>query len=71
MASERVLQLRVALTGSDYSRLVEFYSVGLGIKPADVWTNRDGHGMMLEMGSARLELFDDGYAGYVDDIEVR
>ena len=70
MRSERVLQLRVALTASDYSRLVEVYCVGLGIEPADAWTNDGGHGVMLDMGRATLELFDDGYAAYVDAVEA-
>jgi len=70
MPPENVLQLRVALTTGDYARLVDFYCAGLGIEPADVWTEGEGHGMLLEMGRASLELFDDSYAEYVDTIEV-
>ena len=65
-----VLQLRVALTTADYERLVRFYCAGLGLEPAQVWTNGDDRGMMLEMGQATLELFDEGYAGYIDQLEV-
>lgn len=65
-----VLQLRVALTTSDYDRLVQFYCTGLGLEPAQVWTNGDGHGLMLEMGQGTLELFDESYAGYVDELEA-
>ena len=65
-----VLQLRVALTTQDYERLTRFYCQGLGIEPAAVWTNQQGHGMMLEMGQATLEIFDEVYAASVDEIET-
>jgi predicted enzyme related to lactoylglutathione lyase len=68
--SAPVMQLRVALTARDHARLVQFYSVGLGLEPAQVWTNNDSHGMMLEMGQATLEIFDEGYAGYIDALEA-
>ena len=35
-----------------------------------MWTNGDGHGMMLEMGRATLEIFDDDYAAFIDRVEV-
>lgn len=57
-----VMQLRVALTTSDYARLVQFYCAGLGLEPAQVWMNNDDRSLMLEMGQATPELFDDGYA---------
>ena len=44
----RLMQLRVALTTSDYARLVQFYCTGLGLEPAQVWTNNDDRGLMLE-----------------------
>jgi catechol 2,3-dioxygenase-like lactoylglutathione lyase family enzyme len=65
-----VMQLRVALTTSDYARLVQFYCAGLGLEPAQVWTNNDDRGLMIEMGQATLELFDDGYAQYIDELEA-
>jgi catechol 2,3-dioxygenase-like lactoylglutathione lyase family enzyme len=68
--SAPVMQLRVALTTSDYARLVQFYCAGLGLEPAQVWTNNDARGLMLEMGQATLELFDDGYARYIDELEA-
>src|SRR5262245_54503601 len=68
--SAPVMQLRVALTTSDYARLVQFYCTGLGLEPAQVWTNNDARGLMLEMGQARLERFDDGYAQYIDQLEA-
>jgi len=68
--SAPVMQLRVALTTSDYARLVQFYCTGLGLEPAQVWTNNDARGLMLEMGQATLEIFDDGYADYIDQLEA-
>jgi predicted enzyme related to lactoylglutathione lyase len=65
-----VLELRVALTTSDYERLVNFYSVGLGIEPAQLWTNEGGQAMILTMGNATLELFDERQAEVVDEIEA-
>lgn len=65
-----VLQLRVALTGCDYERLLGFYCAGLGLEPAQVWTQDGGRGLMLELGQGTLELFDDGYAGYIDGLEA-
>jgi catechol 2,3-dioxygenase-like lactoylglutathione lyase family enzyme len=68
--SAPVMQLRVALTTSDYARLIQFYCTGLGLEPAQVWTNNDARGLMLEMGQATLEIFDDGYADYIDQLEA-
>ncbi|HPP64052.1 MAG TPA: VOC family protein [Anaerolineales bacterium] len=65
-----VLQLRVALTTSDYERLVKFYCDGLGMEPAAVWNNDGGRALMLEMGQAALELFDERQAEVIDQLEA-
>lgn len=65
-----VLQLRVALTSSDYARLIRFYSIGLGLEPTQVWTHGAGHGHMFALGEGTLELFDEGYAAHIDDLEA-
>ncbi len=62
--------MRIALTTSDYDRLVKFYCVGLGIEPAAFWNNDGGHALMLEMGKATLELFDERQAEVVDQLEA-
>lgn len=64
------MELRVALTTSDYERLVKFYSDGLGLDPAQLWTNDHGQALILEMGQATLEIFDEAHAETVDQIEV-
>lgn len=65
-----VFELRVALTSRDYERAIEFYCAGLGIAPAQIWENNGGHGMMLELGQATLEIFDEGQAQAIDDLEA-
>ncbi len=65
-----VLELRVAITTKDYERLVELYCAGLGMEPAAVWNNDGGRALMLEMGKATLEIFDENQAGAIDEIEA-
>jgi catechol 2,3-dioxygenase-like lactoylglutathione lyase family enzyme len=66
-----VAEMRVALTTADYDRLVEFYCQGLGIEPAQLWTNDDGsRAIILDLGRATLELFNERHAASVDQIEV-
>ena len=65
-----VFELRVALTTSDYERLVKFYCDGLGIEPAAIWNNDGGRALILNMGRATLELFDETQAQVIDQIEA-
>jgi len=65
-----VHELRVALTTSDYERLVKFYCDGLGIEPAAIWTNDQGQVLLLQMGNATLEILDKAQAETVDQIEA-
>ena len=65
-----ILQLRVALTTHDYERLVKFYCEGLGIEPAAIWNNDGGRALMLDMGNATLEIFDETQAEAIDRIEA-
>jgi methylmalonyl-CoA/ethylmalonyl-CoA epimerase len=68
--SQPIMELRVALTTSDYERLVRFYCDGLGLEPAQLWTNDQGRAMILDMGRATLEIFDETQADTVDHIEA-
>lgn len=70
--NQPILELRVALTAGDYEKLVTFYREGLGLDPAQLWTNQPGHGqaVIFEMGRATLEIFDERHAGTIDEIEV-
>ena len=70
MSTPNIFELRVAITTEDYERLVKFYCLGLGIEPAAVWNNDGGKALMLEMGKATLEIFDERQAEVIDELEV-
>ena len=65
-----VLELRVALTTSDYERSIKFYCDGLGIEPSALWSNGGGRALILNMGRATLEIFDEVQAATIDQIEA-
>ena len=65
-----IFELRVALTVSDFERSVKFYCEGLGLSPAAVWNNDGGQALMLNMGNATLEVFDERQAEVIDQLEV-
>jgi len=65
-----VVEMRIALTVGDYERSVRFYCEGLGIEPAAIWNNDGGRALMLEMGNATLELFDERQAEVIDQLEA-
>jgi catechol 2,3-dioxygenase-like lactoylglutathione lyase family enzyme len=64
------MELRVALTTRAYERLVSFYCDGLGLEPAQIWPSDQGRALVLDMGRATLEVFDEVQAETVDEIEV-
>jgi len=68
--SSPVLELRVAITAADYERMVRFYSEGLGLEPSQVWSNDQGRSLVLDLGRATLEVFDEQQAETVDRIEA-
>ena len=63
-------ELRVALTTGDFERSVKFYCDGLGIEPGAIWNNGQGQALVLNMGNATLEIFDEAQAETIDQIEV-
>jgi len=65
-----ILEMRVALTTSAYDRLNKFYCDGLGIEPAQLWKNGQGQALILNMGKATLEIFDETQANTIDEIEA-
>ena len=65
-----VFEFRVALTASDYERTMKFYCDGLGIEPSALWSNGGGRALILDMGKATLELFDEIQAETIDQIEA-
>src|SRR5215216_1981256 len=68
--NQPVFELRVAMTTRDYERLTKFYCDGLGLEPAAIWNNNQGKALMLDMGRAALELFDEAQAETIDQIEA-
>ncbi len=70
MSSLPVLELRVALTTEDFQRLASFYREGLGLEPAQVWPEDQGRSLVLDLGKATLEIFDEEQARTVDNLEV-
>ncbi len=65
-----VAEMRIALTSNNFERLINFYCAGLGLEPAEVWDNEQGNGLILNLGTATLELFDEKQANTVDQIET-
>jgi len=70
ISDQPILELRVALTSSDFDRSLKFYCEGLGIEPAAIWNNGQGHAVVLNMGKATLEIFDEQQAETIDQIEA-
>ena len=68
--NDPILELRVALTTSDYERSVKFYCDGLGLEPEQLWNNGQGRALILSMGNATLEIFDEIQAETIDQIEA-
>ena len=69
-SNQPVFEFRVALTTRDYERLTRFYCQGLGLEPAAIWNNGQGKALILEMGKATLELFDEAQAETIDQLEA-
>jgi predicted enzyme related to lactoylglutathione lyase len=65
-----VLELRVALTAQDYERMVKIYCDGLGLETTQSWPADQGRAVILDMGRATLEIFDEKQAGTVDMLEA-
>jgi catechol 2,3-dioxygenase-like lactoylglutathione lyase family enzyme len=69
-SNHNVLEMRVALTTDEYEKLVSFYLDGLGLEPSQVWPEDQGRALVLDLGRATLEVFDEKQANTVDQIEV-
>ena len=65
-----VKELRLALTVDDFEQALAFYRDALGLAVRDMWVADGSRGVLLEAGRATLELFDEGQAAMVDQIEV-
>ena len=65
-----VKELRLALTVDDFEQALAFYRDTLGLEVKDMWVAEGSKGVLLDAGRATLELFDEGQAAMVDEIEV-
>jgi|SRR5581483_269819 len=67
---EMVGELRIALTVDDLDAALALYRDALGLEVLDMWIAPGSRGVLLAAGRATLELFDEGQAAMVDEIEV-
>ncbi len=65
-----IIELRVALTTNAFEQLVKFYCAGLGLEGSQFWNNDQGRAVILDMGNATLEIFDEMQAQTIDQIEA-
>jgi predicted enzyme related to lactoylglutathione lyase len=65
-----ILQLRLVLTTEDFERISKFYLDGLGVEPSAVFHNGGGNGLLVELGQATMEIFDEAQAQAIDEIEA-
>jgi predicted enzyme related to lactoylglutathione lyase len=66
----RVRQLRLCVTATDYDEALRFYRDVLGLPESGSYTCPGGRVTILEAGRATLELADPVYAEYIDEVEV-
>lgn len=69
-AAPAILEMRLALTTADFERAATFYSKGLNLEPEVFWDNDQGQSLVLDLGRATFELFDEQQATTVDVIET-
>jgi len=67
---QSVMELRVALTTKEFEKLSAFYRAGLGLEPSHEWSQDQGRSLVLDLGRATLEVFDEKQAQTIDQFEV-
>jgi methylmalonyl-CoA/ethylmalonyl-CoA epimerase len=65
-----VKELRIAMTVENFDEALAFYRDTLGLEQLELWEAPGSRAVLLSAGRATLELFDEGQAAMVDDIEV-
>lgn len=63
-------ELRIALTVENYDEAIAFYRDTLGLPMLELWEAPGSRAALLDVGRATLEIFDEGQAAMVDEIEV-
>ncbi len=69
-AGEAVSELRLVLTVDDHARAVAFYRDRLGLTELEAHDGHGGHVTILGAGRATLEINDEPYAAFIDEVEV-
>jgi lactoylglutathione lyase len=65
------MELRLVLTVDDWERAVAFYRDALGLREREMWVgDGEARGVLLDAGTATLEIVNDAHAASIDDIEV-
>ena len=65
-----VQELRLVLTVPDLDAALRLYRDALGLEQLEAWEEGDARGVLLDAGSATLELFNESQAELIDRIEV-
>jgi lactoylglutathione lyase len=69
-AGRRVSELRLVVTVDDYDRALRFYRDVLGLAEQATFESGGGRLTILEAGRATLEIAEEAYAEYIDEVEV-
>jgi uncharacterized glyoxalase superfamily protein PhnB len=69
-AGGAVSELRLVLTVDDHARALAFYRDRLGLTELEAHEERGGHVTILDAGRATLEINDEPYAAFIDEVEV-
>ena len=66
------MELRLVLTVDDWERAVALYRDALGLPEREMWVGEDNgaRGILLDAGSATLEVVNEAHAASIDEIEV-
>jgi catechol 2,3-dioxygenase-like lactoylglutathione lyase family enzyme len=70
MSESTALEMRVALTVSDFEKFVALYRDGLNLPVAEQWASPAGRGIILKIENATLELLDETMVKTVDEVEA-
>ncbi|WP_407939779.1 VOC family protein [Motilibacter deserti] len=65
-----VSELRLVVTADDYDGALAFYRDALGLPVVADYSSAEGRATLLDVGRARLELFDGRQAEHIDRVEV-
>ncbi len=68
--TERAQELRFAITVGDLEGAVRVFRDAFGVTVREEFRHGDGRGVIMDVPSATLELFDVAYTDHVDEIEV-